>query len=135
MMAEYFLCQQGRRQSMLSKISVTKDLLKAEAFHRETAAETQEFLRQVATESLARGCTKVMISIRASRAIFKVEDYGITTYLKELQSRPNYRVALVADSDELHTAHEYIQVLAKQYGINLSCFRDEASAARWLQAK
>jgi hypothetical protein len=119
---------------MLSRISVTQDYLKAEAYERETAAETREFLRKVAAESLARGCSKVMISVRASRAIFKVEDYGITAYLNELRSMPNYRIALVADSEELHAAHEYVHVLARQHGIALNCFRDEASAVKWLQA-
>lgn len=119
---------------MTSKISVTQDYLKAEVFHRETAAETREFLRQVAAESLARGCSNVMICVHDSRAIFKVQGYGISTYLNELRSRPHYRIALVADSDEVHAAHEYIRVLARQYGVVLNCFRDEASAAKWLVA-
>jgi hypothetical protein len=119
---------------MKSKISVTKDYLKAEVYHRETAAETQEFLRKVAAESLALGCSKLMISVHASRAIFKVEDYGIAAYLNELRSRPTYRIALIADSDEVHAAHEYIRVLAQQHGVVLDCFREEASAVKWLQA-
>lgn len=118
---------------MESKITVIQDYLKADVYHRETAAETKEFLGKVAAETLARGCTKVMISIHDSRAIFKVRDLGISLYLDELRSRPNYRVALVADSDEVHAAHEYIRVLARQYGVGLECFRDEGSALRWLQ--
>ena len=120
-------------ESMTSKISVTQDYLKAEVYHRETAAETQEFLRKVAAESLARDCSKLLISVHDSRAIFKVQDYGISAYLEELRSRPNYRIALVADSDEVHAAHEYIRVLARQYGVVLECFRDEASAVKWLR--
>lgn len=119
---------------MWSKISVAQDYLKAEASNRETAAETREFLREVAAESCARGYSKVMICIRASKAIFKVDDYGITAYFDELRRRPDCRVALVADSNELHAAHEYIQVLARQHGLTLNSFRDEASAAKWLQA-
>jgi Ribonuclease G/E len=119
-------------ESVKSKISVTKDYLKAELYHRETSEETKDFLRSVAAESLARGCSNLLICVHDSRAIFKVQDCGIRGYLDELRSRPNYRIALVADSDEVHAAHEYIRVLARQHGIALDCFRDEASAVKWL---
>jgi hypothetical protein len=116
-----------------SKISVIQDYVKADLYHRETSEETREFLRNVAAETLACGCYKLLICVHDSRAIFKTQDNGIREYLDELRSRPNYRIALVADSDEVQAAHEYIRVLARQHGIALDCFRDEVSAVGWLQ--
>src|SRR5688572_30378140 len=42
------------------------------------------------------------------------------------------QIALVADTNELHTAHGYIELVARQQGINARAFRDEAAALRWM---
>ena len=61
----------------------------------------------------------LLVSVRNSRPIFKVDQY---------------RIALLADSEELRASHEYIEVLARQQGANVRAFRDEASALDWLAA-
>ena len=43
------------------------------------------------------------------------------------------RVALLADSEELRAAHEYIEVLARQQGANVRAFREELPALEWLR--
>jgi hypothetical protein len=45
---------------------------------------------------------------------------------------PEARVALVADSSEMHSAHQYIELLARQQNANVRAFRDEAPAREWL---
>jgi hypothetical protein len=40
---------------------------------------------------------------------------------------------MVGDTEELHTAHGYIEMVARQQGINARAFRDEAAALRWMR--
>jgi hypothetical protein len=106
--------------------------LRAELVGRETLEETRDFIKALAAKALETGCTRVLISVRDSRTIFQVEKYGISEYFRELAARPQYRVALVADTSEMRVAHDYIQMLAQQQKANVRAFRDEAAALDWL---
>jgi hypothetical protein len=81
---------------------------------------------------LKDGDTMVLVSVRNSRPIFKVDQYRIAEQFRSLAANPKYRIALLADSDEVRASHEYIEVLARQQGANVRAFRDEASALDWL---
>lgn len=104
----------------------------AELFQRDTAAEMRAFLEAVKAACVEHGCPNILLAIRASRAVFKPEDYGLGTYATAMAT-PSCRVALVGDSSELHHAHDYIQLVARQQGLNVRAFRDERAAVRWLQ--
>jgi hypothetical protein len=106
--------------------------LKAELQDRQTADDMREFLHAVQAACREHGCPKILMAVRRSRAIFKPEDYGLSSYVPELVS-PACQVALLGDSSELHAAHEYIEVVARQQSINARAFRDESSALRWLK--
>jgi hypothetical protein len=109
----------------------------AELFQRETGQEMQQFLHAVYGACREHECSKVLLVVRRSRAIFKAEDYGLSTgaggYVSQLVS-PACQIALVGDSAELHAAHEYIELLARQQGMNVRSFRDQPSAVLWLQS-
>ena len=105
----------------------------AELHGRQTARDMREFLVVVQAACREHECPRVLLMIRKSRAIFKAEDYGLTSYVSELVS-PDCQIALVADNPELHAAHEYIEIVARQQKINARAFRDEPAAVRWLQA-
>ena len=101
---------------------------------RESVDETQEFIRAVAAEAQKTRCPRILVWVRRSRPIFKVEQYRISEYFKQLAANREVRVALLADSEELLAAHEYIEVLARQQGANVRAFRDEPLAFEWLRA-
>ena len=107
----------------------------AELHERQTARDMREFLVVVHAACREHECPRVLLAIRKSRAIFKAEDYGLgaACYVNELVS-PNCQIALVADNPELHAAHEYIELVARQQKINVRAFSDEPAAVRWLQA-
>jgi hypothetical protein len=105
--------------------------VRATLSERETAAEMREFLLAVHAACREHTSSKVVLVIRRSRPAFKPEDYGLTTYVRELVT-PACQVALVGDSEELHTAHGYIAMVARQQNINARAFRDEAAALRWM---
>jgi hypothetical protein len=101
---------------------------------RDSAEDMREFLHAVQAACRSHACPKVLMTVRNSRAIFKPEDYGLSSYVAGLVS-PGCQVALLGDSQELNAAHEYIELVARQQGINARAFRDEASALRWLQGE
>ena len=74
----------------------------------------------------------MLVCVRRSRTIFTVEKYRISSYLRQLAAVPEARVALVADSSEMHSAHQYIELLARQQNANVRAFRDEARAREWI---
>ena len=106
--------------------------LRAELWERETADEMREFLTAVHAACQEHACTKVVMVVRRSRPAFKPEDYGLTSYVLELVSDA-CQIAVVGDNEELNTAHGYMEMVARQQGINVRAFRDEAAALRWMR--
>ena len=45
---------------------------------------------------------------------------------------PACQIALVGDTEEVNSANEYIELVARQQGVNVRAFRDEAAAVRWV---
>ena len=78
-------------------------------------------------------CPRILVWERRSRPIFKIEQYRISEYFKQLAANREVRVALLADSEEVHAAHQYIEVLARQQGANVRAFREELPALEWLR--
>jgi hypothetical protein len=119
---------------MRCQFSIVGDCLKAELIGRESVAETQEFIRLMGEEARHARLPRILVSVSRSRPIFRVEQYRISEYFKQLAANREVRVALLADSEDLRAAHQYIELLARQQGANLRAFADEAAALAWLRA-
>jgi hypothetical protein len=113
-------------------ITVHAGYLRARLSRRESAAEMQQFMHRIARESKARRCACVLIDIHASRPIFHVDPRAFFEELTRLASHAALRVALLGDTAELRLSNEYLALLARQLGLNLQSFRDEATALRFL---
>jgi hypothetical protein len=111
-----------------------RDHLRAELFGRQTVEETLQFIEALAAEARKSSATRLLVWVRNSRPIFKVDQYRISDSFKQL-ARRNLRVALLADSEEVRASHQYIEVLARQQGAELRAFRDEPRALDWLAAQ
>ena len=109
------------------------DHLRAELFGRQTVEETLQFLDALGSEARKHSATRILIRVRNSRPIFKVEQYKISERFKQLAAISEVRIALLADSDELRASHEYIEVLATQQRAKVRAFRDEGRALAWLK--
>jgi hypothetical protein len=106
--------------------------LKAEMVERDTAEETKQFVAAILAE-LRKGETRVLISTRKSRPVYKVESWDLSVALDQLTAiRDRLRVAFISDSRELALSQEYIELIAKQRGLAFRTFADEASAVAWL---
>jgi len=118
---------------MRFSIEPREGCLCATVYERDTAEQTREFLLAVHAAARERGLSKVLISVRQSRAIFKPEDYGLEAggYANALVA-PGCPIALLADTHEVNSANEYIEMVARQQGLNVRAFRDERTALRWL---
>jgi len=89
----------------------------------------------LAKEALGSAVDRVLISVHASRAIFRVQQLGLPELFQTIASRPEHRVAMVADAYEGQLAQQYVVTLARQRGLNVRSFRSEGEAIAWLQAR
>lgn len=107
--------------------------LRADLYERETAEETRRFLEALAQEALAAGCDRVLIANHSTRAIFRVQKFGLPRMLELVASRPAHRIALVADRMEVRMAQQYVVTLARLKGLNVKSFGTERQALAWLK--
>ena len=117
---------------MQYNIEVLPGYIKAEMVERDTAAETQEFVAAILKALRSSRIFKVLISIRSSRPVFKVEEWNLTAALDQLVNAPGLKVAFIADTKEISLSQEYIALLAQQRGLAFRAFSAEKAAVGWL---
>lgn len=114
---------------------LAQDHLRAELFGRKTVEETREFVGALVAEARRHSARRILIWVRNSHPIFKLEPFNVGEQFKRLAAAKGVRVALLADSDEVRASHQYIEVLAAQQGANVRAFRDEPRALNWISAQ
>ncbi len=119
---------------MWYRLTREPEYLRAEMFDRRTAEETRLFLAAAAAELERDPCSAVLVWVRSSIPVFAVGRYGLEDYLDRLAGRSAFKIALLADSEEVRISHEYVEALARQRGVAVRAFRDEAAALQWLGA-
>ena len=110
------------------KITAEPGYLRAELFERETVEETRAFLDAVVRDNAIHRRTRVLILVRASKSIFQVVAHGLMECFEQLSATVPGQIALVGDTRDLRLSHEYIEVIARQRGLNVRSFRDEPAA-------
>lgn len=113
-------------------IEVRDGYLRGEMAERETPQETLEFSTAMQAAIVEKQVSKVLVVVRASRPIFRVEEYRLSEFLGKVAGIAGLKVALVSDSKELAAAHEYVQLIAGQKGVVMRAFTDEQTALDWL---
>ena len=116
---------------MKYSIEARDGYLRAVLQGRDTAEQMREFLLAVHAACKEHGAPRILISVRQSRAVFKPEEYGLSGYADELIT-PECQIAVLGDTHEVNAANEYIEMIARQRGVNVRAFRDERAALRWL---
>ena len=106
--------------------------LKAEMVERDTAEETAQFVEAVVEALLAHAADKLLISIRDSRPVFKVEEWKLSAALDKVMSIPGLQVAFIADTREVQMSQQYIALLGRQRGLKFESFDSEPAAVAWL---
>jgi hypothetical protein len=115
------------------KLEALPGYLKAEMVERETAAETAEFVDAMVDAVRDKGISRVLISTRKSRPVFKVEEWKLSEALERVMSIPGLRVAFVSDTREIAMSQDYIALLGRQRGLEFKAFgAQEAAAIAWL---
>jgi hypothetical protein len=115
------------------RITLDRGILRAELFGRETVEETQAFFRAILSASRETRCPCILVSVRSSKPIFQVERHGLIEHFRKLALTSSRRIALLGDSRDLQLSHEYIEVIARQHGLNVRSFIDETAAHQWFR--
>jgi len=99
---------------------------------RETAEETRAFVEAILDALRQHKLQRLLISVRESRPVFKVEQWRLSDALVQVADT-GLRVAFIADSREVALSQEYIALLAQQRGLDFKTFdEDEPAAIAWL---
>ena len=107
--------------------------LRGDLYERRTAEETREFLLAMAQAARTSRASRALISVHASQPVFRVQQYGLPEFLAILASRPDHRVAIVADDMAGRLCQQYVVTLAKLSNLNVESFTDERRAIAWLR--
>ncbi len=118
---------------MAFRITAESGYLRAEMTDRRTVEETQAFLRAVVRENAKHRKPCVLLLIRLSKPVFQVAAHRLIEHIEEISGTPGCRIAVVGDTRDLQISHEYIELLARQRGLNVRSFRHEAAALEWLK--
>jgi len=118
---------------MLCEITLEAGYLKAELFDRNTAAETRDALAAITAEARKHGCTQILISVHASRPLFKLEQSDLLDYFRPLGEVSKYRIALTGDSQDLRLSQRYVEFVARRNGINVRSFPNPEAALTWFK--
>jgi len=114
-------------------IDVFPRYLKAEMRGRETGEETRAFVEGILAALHEHKMKRLLISVRASRPVFKVEQYGLSDALVQVAGT-GLRVGFISDSKEIAMSQEYIALLGRQRGLDFRTFASEDAAVAWLAA-
>lgn len=109
--------------------------LLAEMTERDTSDETAQFVQGIVEGLLRHQADRLLISIRKSRPIFKVEEWRLSKALDAISHIAGLRIAFIADSRDLGLSQQYISLLVVQKGIASKAFPSEAAALAWLREK
>src|SRR5437660_8095165 len=115
------------------KITLDQGVLRAELFGRETVEETKTFFQAIVSAASETRCPCILISVRSSKPIFQLERHGLIEYFRKLAVTSSRRIALLGDSRDLRLSHEYVELIARQHGLNVRSFPDETSAYQWFR--
>jgi hypothetical protein len=114
-------------------IDVHAGYIKAEMRGRETGEETRTFVNALLASLRQHNTARVLISVRESRPVFKVEEWGFSDAIAKVLGT-GLRVAFIADSKEVAMSQDYIGLLGRQKGFDFRSFAAEAEAVEWLRA-
>ncbi len=115
------------------RFSLDRGVLRAELFGRETVEETRTFFQAIVSASRESRSPCILISVRSSKPVFQVERHGLIEYFRELAVTSSRRIALLGDSRDLRLSHEYVELIARQHGLNVRSFLDETAAYHWFK--
>jgi hypothetical protein len=118
---------------MQIRIARAEGYLRAELSGRQSAEDMHQAISTLLNECRRQELPSVLIVTRASRPLFKLEEFRLSSFLEEMT--PACRVAMIAENPELRAADEYIATMARQRRLAVRTFTDEATAVRWLRGE
>ena len=121
----------AHRRALRYLISLEDGYLRAELIDQKSLRQTKSFLRAVFQASLENVRSRVLICARSPKPLPLA---GCVAALPDMKGNAWYRsnkIAIVGNSARLGFPGDDIAARARQQGLNLSLFPDEAAALRW----
>ena len=118
---------------MSYRIVAEPEFVRAELSGCETGEELRSFLDAVVRDNEKHRRPQILILVRSSKPIFQVMSHRLVECLEAISMTASRQIALVGDTADLRMSQEYMELIARQRGLNVRSFSDEAAAVRWLK--
>src|SRR5437763_17044169 len=99
------------------RITLDRDVLRAELSGRETVEETTAFFQAIVSASKESRSPCILISVRSSKPIFQFERHGLIEYLRKLAATSSRRIALLGDSPERRLSPAAAEAVARPHRV------------------
>jgi hypothetical protein len=112
-------------------ITAEADWLRAELVNHESLRQMRDFLHTVFRASVDNMRSRVLIYVRSPKPLHLVGCVNVFPEAKGVAWYRSNKIAIVGSSANIDFPRNDIQTRARQRGINLSFFSNEAAALRW----
>jgi len=119
------------RSALKYLMTLEAGYLRAELINQESRRQTRAFLHAVFRASLENLRSRVLIYVRSSKPLYLAGCVDVLPDMKRIAWYQSNKIAIVGNSASLGSPGDYIETRARQQGLNLSFFPDEAAALRW----
>jgi len=118
------------RSALKYLMTLEAGYLRAELINQESLRQTRAFVRAVFRASLENLRSRILIYVRSPKPLYLAGCVDVLPDMKRIAWYRSNKIAIVGNNASLGSPGD-IETRARQQGLNLSFFPDEAAALRW----
>jgi hypothetical protein len=116
-------------------ISADDEFLRVKLSGRDTDRPPSEVCAAVLAESRKQGRDRILIELDQKFPLSPGNQFALVTRLPEIGFTPQQRIALVHRTPEMQDANQFINLVARNHGIQVRNFTGVALAQAWLRGE
>ena len=114
-------------------IDADEEFLRVNVSGRDTDRPPSEVCVAVLAESRKRGRRRILIELDQKFPLSPSSQFSLVTRLPQIGFTAEERVALVHRTPEMQDANQFINLVARNHGVNVRNFWDIEPAKAWLR--
>ena len=120
---------------MQYSIAVDEEFLRVTVSGRDTDRPPSELCAAVLAESRKQGRDRILIELDQKFPLSPGNQFALVTRLPEIGFTPRQRIALVHRTPEMQDANQFINLVARNHGVQVRNFTGLELAKAWLRGE
>jgi hypothetical protein len=116
-------------------IDADEEFLRVKVSGRDTDRPPSELCAAVLAESRKRGRDRILIELDQKFPLSPGNQFTLVTRLPEIGFTPEQRIALVHRRTEMQDANQFINLVARNHGVQVRSFAGLEPAMAWLRGE